>query len=100
MHYTTSGLAWTPAIDEWKGSNGRARPWTECSNRGICDRDTGECECELGYEGQACQRFGCFKNRVTGEECSNRGICMSQKEMARRNGRVYDTPWDAEKIWG
>ena len=27
----------------------------ECSNKGLCDRKTGECECFDGYEGSACQ---------------------------------------------
>ena len=94
------GLAWTPEVNQFQGADARARPWTECSNRGICDRETGECECFPGYEGMACQRYQCARNKITGEECSGRGICTSQKEMARQNGRIYDTPWDATKIWG
>merc|ERR1712178_325065 len=26
-----------------------------CSDRGICDRDSGRCECEPGYHGLACE---------------------------------------------
>ena len=28
----------------------------ECSNAGLCNRDTGKCECFDGYSGLACQR--------------------------------------------
>ena len=27
-----------------------------CSNRGTCDYNTGECRCQAGFEGRACQR--------------------------------------------
>lgn len=30
--------------------------YMECSNKGICNRDSGVCECFDGYEGSACQR--------------------------------------------
>jgi len=92
------GLAWTPPVGMFMGSNEKARPMMECSNRGICDRATGECECFKGYEGMACQRAGCFKNKKTGEECSSKGFCVPNKELARRAGRVYDQPWDALKV--
>ena len=39
--------------------NNNAHPWVECSNRGECDRDTGECNCDAGFEGIACQRLKC-----------------------------------------
>jgi hypothetical protein len=29
--------------------------YRECSNKGICDRDTGTCACFEGYSGSACQ---------------------------------------------
>lgn len=29
---------------------------SECSNAGICNRDTGNCMCYNGYSGNACQR--------------------------------------------
>lgn len=33
-----------------------AHQLAECSNAGICDRNTGKCRCFAGYEGEACQR--------------------------------------------
>lgn len=66
----------------------------ECSNRGECDRDTGECICWPPFEGIACQRNQCFN------DCNNRGICLPMKILAERVGRNYSEPWDAMKIWG
>ena len=36
-----------------------AHNYMECSNKGLCDRLTGQCECLAGYDGQACQRASC-----------------------------------------
>ena len=36
-----------------------AHEYMECSNKGICDRSRGVCECFSGYEGSACQRASC-----------------------------------------
>lgn len=34
----------------------RAHGYAECSNAGICNRQTGECKCFPGYEGEDCSR--------------------------------------------
>lgn len=39
--------------------NNTAHGYTECSNKGICNRQNGRCECLDGYEGNACQRLSC-----------------------------------------
>lgn len=38
---------------------------SECSSAGLCNRDTGKCECFDGYTGLACQRckFQCLKHK-------------------------------------
>lgn len=69
-------------------------PWTECSNKGICNRDTGTCECFAGYEGVACQRTECP------DDCNGRGNCWPEKILAMKANRDYSTPWDAMKHVG
>lgn len=85
------GFAWT--YHDVVGQND-PRPWVECSNRGYCNRENGECECYDGYDGMACQRQKCP------EDCNNRGFCLPAKLLAERAGHVYTTPWDANKVWG
>lgn len=41
----------------------------ECSGKGICNSETGICECFAGYTGSACNIYEC-KNR-----CSGHGLC-------------------------
>lgn len=47
----------------------------ECSNRGLCDRKTGECECFDGYNGIACGRQACP------EGCSGHGQCETVENL-------------------
>ena len=49
---------------------------SECSNRGICDRSTGECICQTGFTGQVCQRMECSN------DCSGRGVCMTARQVS------------------
>ena len=39
-----------------------AHDYMECSNKGLCDRELGQCECLPGYDGAACQRASCPSN--------------------------------------
>eukprot|EP01029_Cantina_marsupialis_P022529 TRINITY_DN54_c0_g1_i1.p1 TRINITY_DN54_c0_g1~~TRINITY_DN54_c0_g1_i1.p1 ORF type:complete len:399 (+),score=115.39 TRINITY_DN54_c0_g1_i1:118-1314(+) len=64
---------------------------SECSGRGICDRNTGVCGCFDGYTGEACQRTSCPNS------CSGHGICQTQKRFSSDN---YATAYDAEKQMG
>jgi hypothetical protein len=81
----------------WVGASinsNNLHPWAECSNKGICDRSSGECQCFTGYEGAACQRTVCPDN------CNDQGTCWPEKLLASKAGRVYDAPWDAMKHVG
>lgn len=51
----------------------------ECSNRGICDRKSGECECFDGYTGVGCSRLSCP------ESCSGHGTCETVDELRQQN---------------
>ena len=72
----------------------QAHPETECSNKGTCDRKSGECECFDNYEGMACERTVCPS------DCNGRGLCLTQSALASAAGHEYDTPWDAVKHVG
>ena len=81
----------------WVGAainSNNLHPWAECSNKGTCDRSSGECQCFTGYEGAACQRTVCPDN------CNDQGTCWPEKHLASKAGRVYDAPWDAMKHVG
>eukprot|EP00599_Poterioochromonas_sp_BG-1_P006422 CAMPEP_0173145858 /NCGR_PEP_ID=MMETSP1105-20130129/8142_1 /TAXON_ID=2985 /ORGANISM="Ochromonas sp., Strain BG-1" /LENGTH=310 /DNA_ID=CAMNT_0014059937 /DNA_START=58 /DNA_END=990 /DNA_ORIENTATION=- len=69
-------------------------PKAECSNKGICDRGSGVCNCFPGYEGIACQRTVCPNN------CNDRGSCWPEKLLASKAGRTYAAPWDSMKHVG
>jgi hypothetical protein len=72
----------------------------QCSGRGRCDHSTGQCVCDPGFNGPACQRSTCFN------DCSGHGNCMTMKEAAILNdGYNFDrsttyTRWDADFIQG
>jgi len=81
----TYSLAWADTAD---GTN-QAHYYAECSNKGVCDRKTGECKCFDGYEGKGCRRSTCP------EGCSGHGTCEYIDELAvdfedRRTGPGYN----------
>lgn len=83
-------VAWVGGVE----NKNDLHPYAECSNKGICDRKTGTCECFPGYEGVACQRTVCPNN------CNDRGTCWPEKHLAAKAGRTYTAPWDALKHVG
>ena len=84
------GFAWVGAVV----NSNDLHPWTECSNKGMCDRESGYCECFPGYEGIACQRTACP------DDCNGQGTCLTEKHLAAKAGRTYTVPWDAMKHIG
>ena len=64
--------------------------YMECSNRGICDRSSGQCNCFPGYTGEACRRTTCPS------DCSGHGTCQTVKQLAEDSSFTYQL-WDAEK---
>jgi len=75
-----------------------AHEYRECSNKGICDRASGDCKCFDGYHGSACQRAHC---PVTGGlVCSGHGTCETVKEIAANdNNNIYNL-WDEYSTMG
>lgn len=75
-----------------------AHEYRECSNKGLCDRSSGTCQCFDGYEGTACQRASCPSG--TGGVCSGHGTCHTIKELAALdNDNIYDL-WDQHSTMG
>jgi len=75
-----------------------AHYYMECSNKGICDRATGTCNCIEGYDGSACQRASC-PTTSTGV-CSGHGTCESIKTLASWDSKnIYDL-WDEDSTMG
>lgn len=75
-----------------------AHYYQECSNKGLCDRQSGECQCYEGYGGSACQRAECpdTGNGV----CSGHGTCQNIKTIsAWDNGNIYKL-WDESATMG
>jgi len=86
MGFTEYGYARKTRQTQWD----EAHFYRECSNKGLCDRETGLCECFPGYEGSGCRRTACPQN------CNGNGICRTILESGRANAAGYSA-WDGEK---
>jgi hypothetical protein len=75
-HY---GLARDDNTAEWD----EGHFYRECSNKGTCNRATGECECFPGFEGAGCTR------QVCPDDCSGRGQCVSTA-TSNSNYKAWD----------
>ncbi len=119
-----AGDAWASAgvkrgIDAYGEGIVTSHELRECSNVGLCNRVTGECDCPPGYFGPACERKGCPN------DCSGHGQCLSMEKLANKqggfplsrrnvndsyalflglgqhsNGSYIVKAWDAHKIFG
>ncbi|KAJ1420590.1 hypothetical protein B484DRAFT_399818, partial [Ochromonadaceae sp. CCMP2298] len=90
-----SSAAWTDQASDVDVAHNPA----ECSNMGLCDRETGSCVCREGFEGIACERQSCP------DQCSGVGECQSMYYYALSKdpgeGEVFNYDrWDAHKIYG
>lgn len=97
----TGTAAW---VDKAVADDDAHNALLECSNAGLCNRDTGVCQCFEPYTGDACQRTVCPYN------CFNHGVCKPMSRLATEEGIDDSVPgdgvgqtyanWDAEKLWG
>ena len=122
-------LGTCPRAGAWAASasakNDHVSNKVECSSRGKCDRSSGECTCEEGYAGSACQRTVCPNS------CNGHGTCQSLSQIAddfshnaddgaasalfavpnsdkdcdncigtQNTGARYDSAWDASRAQG
>lgn len=120
---TDCSLRYCPAAKAWvdfpAASNTAHADYTECSNMGICDRQTGICNCRQGFSGAACDIMLCPTGTLTGDSsvyptlalstalapCSGKGTCMSLREVSEFQDydtylgyTSYSTEWDADMI--
>lgn len=80
-------IAWVDTPNK----QGLFHKYTECASRGICNRQSGECECFDGYEGKGCSRSTCPN------DCSGHGTCILSSSIYGiwDYGKVYECQCDA-----
>ena len=83
-HVCPFASAWTgPTV----GTDSGHQP-AECSNAGICNRETGICACFTSFTGHACERLVC--PATAGVECSGHGKCLTMENYAKeRSHNAY-----------
>eukprot|EP00618_Florenciella_parvula_P018463 CAMPEP_0119526412 /NCGR_PEP_ID=MMETSP1344-20130328/41028_1 /TAXON_ID=236787 /ORGANISM="Florenciella parvula, Strain CCMP2471" /LENGTH=406 /DNA_ID=CAMNT_0007565391 /DNA_START=92 /DNA_END=1312 /DNA_ORIENTATION=+ len=78
-------IAW---VDD-PNQDGHYHSYRECAGKGLCDRDTGECDCFAGYTGKGCARSTCPN------DCSGHGTCEYIEEIG--HGGIVPGHYDATK---
>ena len=100
---------WGEAVGDGPGD--AHRPGATCSNKGLCDRSSGNCDCDDDFGvvgGDACGDMACEVNST--RECGAFGHCATMAELAQNallfgdHGEVrrvnYSEPWDADLVTG
>lgn len=68
-----------------------------CSNKGNCNYNTGECECQNGFTGLACELLDCPSKNAF-KECSGNGKCITVSEVSSTIPSYYYYTPDDDKI--
>jgi len=80
--------------------------YAECANAGICNRQTGICNCQPGFEGAACQRMSCptylhssdpIKYHAYEGQCSGHGVCRTLRNIAQKDHGTRYNLWDMDQ---
>jgi len=79
------GVARKSNLAQWD----EAHFYRECSNKGICNRKTGICDCFPGFEGEGCRRMSCPL------DCNGHGKCQLI-EHEKLNSEY--SLWDQDKV--
>eukprot|EP01039_Chlorochromonas_danica_P006643 gene6643-7343_t len=82
-----------------------AHSYMECSNAGLCNRKTGECECFDGFEGAACQRMTCpgtitSISGTTSQPCNGHGQCLTLEKLAEYDHHSKYKLWSKSSLRG
>eukprot|EP00600_Ochromonadales_sp_CCMP1393_P012517 CAMPEP_0175005256 /NCGR_PEP_ID=MMETSP0005-20121125/5212_1 /TAXON_ID=420556 /ORGANISM="Ochromonas sp., Strain CCMP1393" /LENGTH=585 /DNA_ID=CAMNT_0016260481 /DNA_START=285 /DNA_END=2043 /DNA_ORIENTATION=+ len=106
-----TGLAWFALPEDTDLAH--ITTYAECSNAGICDRSSGQCACQTGFTGAACDRLACPGASAETAGCSGHGQCLDMNALASlatvngdlgnfTYGDVPNSPstWDANRIYG
>lgn len=91
-----SGPAWS---DQVSGTD-NAHASAECSNRGSCNRASGLCHCDPGFEGQACERKSCPDNCGVHGKCQSMSYFASVQDPGEGTVYPYRNVWDANMMYG
>ena len=67
------------AITDVPTTSTTAHSVMECSNAGVCNRETGICSCFSPFTGAACDRLKCPN------DCSGHGKCVVMSELANKD---------------
>jgi EGF-like domain len=88
--------AWSDVATADETAHGLA----ECANRGRCDRLSGQCVCDAGFEGQSCERRSCPKKCSGHGKCQSIGYYATTKDPGEGTVWPYTGVWDADMMYG